>query len=275
MLDEIGEPIVHLLRNAIDHGIESPEARVAAGKRPEGRLTLIASRDRSAVVIRLSDDGKGIDRERVKARAIELGFIDPSRGELSDDELIRLISRPGFSTAAQVTEVSGRGVGIDAVQTRVRALGGTVEIRSVPGQGTTILVRLPITLAIVRALLARVGTETYALPMTHVCETVELAPGNRRSVRGRPVLMLRDTVLPLVNLREAVQLPPDEDRRRQVVVLEVADRKAGLVVDELTGQQEIVVKQFDAVREGLSIFSGATILGDGAPALIVDVASLL
>ena len=275
MLDEIGDPIVHLLRNAIDHGIEKPEARVAAGKPPVGRLTLAALRDRSAVIIRVSDDGKGIDRERVLRRAKEMHVVDGSKVDLSDEELIRLVSRPGFSTAEQVTSISGRGVGVDAVQTRVRSLGGTVDIKTAPGVGTTVTVRLPLTLAIVRALLAKVGDEVYALPMTHVNETVELESALVRTVKGREVLVLRDDVLPLIRLRSLLRMPAVSDERRQVVVLEIADRRAGLIVDELTGQQEIVVKQFDGVRDGLPLFSGATILGDGAPALIVDVGSLI
>jgi len=284
MLDEIGDPLVHLLRNAIDHGIELPAVREAAGKPRAGRLSLSATRDRSAVLIRVRDDGRGIDRAKVLSKAIATGAVDASRTELTDDELVRLISRAGFSTADRVSDISGRGVGIDAVQSRVRALGGSIDIRSTPGEGTSVTLRLPLTLAIVRALLARVGEETYALAMTHVSETVELTAASRRSVRGREVLVLRDEVLPLYRLRDIVRMapPPREggeadlvEALAQVVVLEVGERRAGLVVDELTGQQDIVVKQFDAVRDGLNVFSGATILGDGAPALIVDVSSLL
>jgi len=275
LLDEIGDPVVHLLRNAIDHGIEAPAERKAAGKPAEGRLRLEALRDRSAIVIRVTDDGKGIDRDRVLKKAKDAGLVEGTRADLSDDELIRLISRPGFSTAERITDISGRGVGIDAVQTRVRALGGLVEIRSVPKQGTTVTVRLPLTLAIVRALLARVGDELYALPMTHVNETVELKSAQLRRVKGKEVLVLRDDVLPLMRMRELMGLPPTEQKSQQVVVIEIGERRAGLIVDELVGQQEIVVKQFDGVRGGLALFSGATILGDGAPALIVDVSSLL
>lgn len=275
MLDEIGDPLVHLLRNAVDHGLESPADRIAAGKPGTGQLVLSAQRDRSVVLIKVQDDGRGINRQRVLQRAQAQGLVEQGRGELSDDELVRLISRAGFSTAEKVTDISGRGVGIDAVMSRVRALGGSVDIRSAPGTGTTVTVRLPLTLAIVRALLAKVEGETYALPMTHVQETVELDDSVLRRVRGREVLVLRDDVLPLLRLRERVGLDRAEARSRQVVVMEVADRRVGLVVDELTGQQEIVVKQFDAVRGGLPLFSGATILGDGAPALIVDVSSLL
>jgi two-component system chemotaxis sensor kinase CheA len=279
MLDEIGDPVVHLLRNAVDHGLELPEQRLAAGKPAMGELTLSAVRDRSAVLIRVSDDGKGLDRAKVLRRAMAAGLVDAGKQELSDDELMRLISRPGFSTAERVTDISGRGVGIDAVMARVRSLGGSVEMRSVPGEGTTVTVRLPLTLAIVRALLARAGEEVYALPLAHVSETVDVDPAMLRTVRGREVLVLRDEVLPLLRLRDVVQHPAGRAPvDRQAVVIEAGGRSAALVVDDLAGQQEIVVKQFDGVRGadgGTGVFSGATILGDGAPALIVDVSSLL
>ncbi len=276
MLDEVGDPIVHLLRNAVDHGIETPDTRRALGKSPEGRLTLSATRDRSAVAIRVTDDGRGIDRARVLARARSSGLVDEDKTDLSDEELLRLISRPGFSTAETVTDLSGRGVGIDAVYNRVRALGGAVDIRTVEGQGTAVTLRLPLTLAIVRSLLAKLGEETYAVPLTHVRETVELEPSVVRSVQGREVFMLRDEVLPIVRMRELVQHPgAAPDALEQVIVVEMAERRAALVVDALVGQQEIVVKQFDGVREGLNVFGGATILGDGVPALILDVSSLL
>lgn len=279
MLDDIGDSIVHLLRNAIDHGIETPDARTAAGKAPIGRLTLSASRDKSAVVIRVSDDGKGIDRERVLARAKRDGLVEEHKTDLTEDELLRLLARPGFSTAEKVTDLSGRGVGVDAVYTRVRALGGAMDIRSVPGQGTTMVLRLPLTLAIVRAILARVATETYAIPLAHVSETIELTPEVLRTVKGREVLLARDEVLPLLRLRTLVDLPPyvppTSIDLEQVVVIDLGDRRAGLVIDELTGQDEIVVKQYDAARDGLPFFGGATLLGDGTPSLIVDVSSLL
>jgi two-component system chemotaxis sensor kinase CheA len=275
MLDEIGDPVVHLLRNAIDHGFESPAERAAAGKPATGRLVLSAARERSSITIRVTDDGRGIDRERVLAKARNLGLIDSGRAELSDDDLIRIISRPGFSTAERITDISGRGVGIDAVHARIRSLGGSVEIRSIPGRGTTVTLRLPLTLAILRALLVRVEGETFAVPMTHVNETVELEGAALKSVKGHEVLMLRDDVLPLVRFRSLLGFAADGARMPQVIVLEVGERRAGLVVDELAGQQDIVVKQFDAVRNAAALFSGATILGDGAPALIVDVGSLL
>lgn len=276
MLDEVGDPIVHLLRNAIDHGIETPDTRRAAGKSPEGRLTLSATRDRTAVAIRVTDDGRGIDRGRVLARARAAGLVDEDKTALTDEELLRLISRPGFSTAETVTDLSGRGVGIDAVYNRVRALGGAVDIRTMQGQGTTVTLRLPLTLAIVRSLLAKIGEETYAVPLTHVRETVELETSVVQSVQGREVFMLREEVLPVVRMRELVRHPaPAPDAMEQVIVVEMAERRAALVVDALVGQQEIVVKQFDGVRDGLNVFGGATILGDGVPALILDVSSLL
>ena len=276
VLDEIAEPVVHLLRNAVDHGLEMPDVREAQGKPRAGRLTLAAQRDRSAVLVTVRDDGRGIDRARVLKRAIELGMVDASTPRLDDDTMLRCIAHPGFSTADAVTDVSGRGVGIDAVQSRVRTLGGSIEVSTVAGAGTTMTIRLPVTLAIVRALLARVGDERYALPLTQVRETLERMPTMIRWVQGREVLVLRDEVLPVLRLREVVQLPPGEESGlEEIVVIERGDRRAGLVVDELTGQEDIVVKSYDAVRDGTALFSGATILSDGAPALIVDVGSLL
>ena len=281
MLDEIGDSMVHLLRNAVDHGIETPQERTAAGKAPMGRLVLSAARDRSAIVIKVSDDGRGIDRERVLAQARAEGLVDAAKTDLTEEELLRVIARPGFSTAERVTGLSGRGVGLDAVYTRVRALGGAMSVRSAPGEGTTMILRLPLTLAIVRALLARVANETYAIPLAHVSETIELVPDVLRTVKGKEVLLDRDRedVLPLLRLRSLVGLPayqPASDvDLEHVVVIDLGDRRAGLVIDELTGQEEIVVKQYDAVRDGLSCFGGATLLGDGTPSLIVDVGSLV
>jgi two-component system chemotaxis sensor kinase CheA len=279
MLEEIGESLVHLLRNAVDHGLETREARVAAGKRPVGRLVLSAARDRSAVEIRVSDDGRGIDRDRVLQRAKADGLVDASKAELTEDELLRLLARPGFTTVEQVTDLSGRGVGVDAVYTRVRSLGGAMDIRSVPGQGTTMILRLPLTLAIVRALLARVADEVYAIPLAHVSETVELTPGMVRTVKGREVLLAREEVLPLLRLRSLVGLPgyaplTDIDLE-QVLVIDIGDRRTAVAIDELVGQDEIVVKQFDSVRGALPFFGGATLLGDGTPALIVDVSAVI
>jgi two-component system, chemotaxis family, sensor kinase CheA len=275
LLDQIGDPLVHLLRNAVDHGIETPDTRESAGKARAGRLVLSASRDRSAVVIRVTDDGRGIDRVSLLRRAQADGDVDSERDGLTDDEVLRLIARPGFTTAAVVTDLSGRGVGVDAVVNRIRALGGSVELHSEVGAGTTFSLRLPVTLAILPALLARVEAETYALPLTHIRETLQLSSDVVRRVRGKEVLLLRDEVLPLLSLRRVVDLPGRDVEGSQVVVLEVADRRAGLVVDQLMGQQEVVVKPFDAARGAAACFSGATILSDGLPALILEATSLL
>lgn len=279
MLDEIGDPIVHLLRNSLDHGIESPGERRAAGKPETGTLRLLAARERSQVLIRVEDDGRGIDREKVLARAVSAGLVDPAGASaLPDDEVYRLLVRPGFSTAEKVTDVSGRGVGLDVVATRVRALGGTLEIESEPGRGTIFTLRLPQTLAIVRALLVKLGAETYALPVTHVSETVEIPEADVRSVNGRTVAVLRDEVFPLLSLRGLLQrdaAPEGGGGHRMAVVLESAEHRVGVEVDGLAGQQEIVVKSFDATAGTLRCFSGATILSDGCPALILDVGSIL
>ena len=276
LLDEIGEPVVHLLRNAVDHGIEAPDVREAAGKPRVGKLLLSAARERSAVLVRVKDDGRGIDRPRVLARAQELGLVGPEVTKLDAEQLFKVIASPGFSTATAVSTISGRGVGIDAVQAKVRQLGGFVELETAPGEGTTITLRLPQTLAIVRAVLARVGTERYALPLQHVRETLEWSTDAVQHVQGREVLVVRDEVLPLVRLRDVVRASgAARDEMADIIVLERGDRRAGLLVDELTDQQDIVVKQFDAARDGLALFSGATILADGRPALIMDVASLL
>jgi two-component system chemotaxis sensor kinase CheA len=275
ILDEIGDPLVHLLRNAVDHGIETPDERRAAGKPPEGRLTLAALRDRGTIVITLADDGRGIDRGKIVAEARRRGIVDETATDVPDDQLLRVLGRSGFSTAGAVSEVSGRGVGIDVVLTRLRELGGSVEVRSVPGEGTTFHLRLPPTLAIVRALLARVGSERYALPLTHVAETVELETGRVTRFEGREALLLREEVLPLVRLRRVLAIEGDPPHRPPVVVLQLGDRRTGLVIDQMEGQQEIVVKSFVPPRGTLPIFSGATVLGDGEPVLILDAGGLV
>jgi two-component system chemotaxis sensor kinase CheA len=277
MLDEIGDPLVHLLRNSLDHGIESPAERRAAGKPETGTLRLSAARERSRIVIRVEDDGRGIQREKVLSKALANGLVtaEEARG-MSDEDVARLITRPGFSTAETVTDVSGRGVGLDVVATRVRALGGMLEIASQPGQGTSMTLQLPQTLAIVRALLVRQSGETYALPLTHVGETVHLQPEEIGAVKGRPVAYLRDEVIPLHSLRRLLNsngVRPEG--KRAAVILEVGEQRVGLEVDALLGQQEIVVKAFDATADTLRLFSGATILSDGRPALILDAGSLL
>ena len=274
LLDEIVEPVIHLLRNAMDHGIELPDERVAAGKPRVGRLTLSAARDRDSILVRVTDDGRGVDRERVLSRARSLGLLGV--GEEPDARgLIKLITRPGFSTADRVTEISGRGVGMDAVQDRLRALGGTVEVETTPRAGTSVTLRMPLTLAIIRTLLARVGGEVYAFPISHVSATADLAVAGRGGEGEESMLTLGDEPLPSLWLRELVGLPPGEGGEDEIVVLQAHNRRLGLVVDELLGEQEAVVKHFDPARGGLTCFSGAAVLGNGMPALIVDVGRLL
>jgi two-component system chemotaxis sensor kinase CheA len=278
ILEELGDPLVHLLRNSVDHGIETPAERKRLKKNPEGEIVLSAVRERSAVAISISDDGRGIDRAKILEKAQREGVVGPHVESLSDDQLLRVLARPGFSTAAAVTDVSGRGVGIDVAMTRIRALGGSIEIRTEPGKGTAFVLRLPVTLAIVRALIAAVGTERYALPLTYVAETVEFGTTPLTTMEGRDAIVLRDRVVPLVDLRKLLGTnggAPSPPPRRPVIVLEMGERRAGIVVDGMLSQQEIVVKGFDAPQGTLPIFSGATIMGDGVPALILDAAGLV
>ena len=276
ILDELGDPLVHLLRNAVDHGIEPPAERRRRDKNPEGEIVLSAVRERSSVAISVTDDGRGIDRAGILERARRDGLVDAHADALTDDQLLRVLARPGFSTADAVTNVSGRGVGIDVAATRLRALGGSIDIRSEPGKGTTFVLRLPVTLAIVRALIARVGRERYALPLTYVAETVELGAAPTTTVEGREAIVLRDRVVPLVYLRQLLGVAGDAPPpRRPIIVLEMGDRRSGVVVDGMLGQQEIVVKGFDAPQGTLPVFSGATIMGDGVPALILDAGGLV
>jgi two-component system chemotaxis sensor kinase CheA len=278
ILDELGDPLVHLLRNAVDHGIEPPAERTRRKKNPEGEIVLAAVRERSSVAISITDDGRGIDRAKILEKAKREGVVGPHVEALSDDQLLRVLARPGFTTADAVTSVSGRGVGIDVAMTRIRALGGSIEIHTEPGKGTAFILRLPVTLAIVRALIAAVGQERYALPLTYVAETVEYGTTPLTTMEGRDAIVLRDRVVPLVDLRKllgtngAASSPPP---RRPVIVLEMGERRAGIVVDGMLSQQEIVVKGFDAPQGMLPVFSGATIMGDGVPALILDAAGLV
>jgi two-component system chemotaxis sensor kinase CheA len=276
ILDEIGPPLLHLVRNAADHGIERPEDRLAAGKSEEGRILLSAGRERNTVALRLSDDGRGIDREAILAKARREGAVDPGADALPDDLLLRVLARPGFSTAQAVSGVSGRGVGVDVAVTRVRALGGTIEVRSELGRGTTFTIRVPLTLAIVRALLASANGERYAVPLAYVAETVEFDPRLVTAVRNREALLVRDQVIPTVHLRTLVSAQPRPAApKAPTVILEIGERRAALVVDALVGQQDIVVEPFDAPRAMPPFVGGATILADGSPALILDAAALV
>jgi len=275
ILDELGDPLLHLLRNAVDHGIETPAERRRRGKPPEGEIVLAAVRERASVAISVSDDGRGIDRARILERAKREGLVDPHADALSDDQLLRVLARPGFSTADAVTSVSGRGVGIDVAVTRIRALGGSIDIRTEAGKGTSFVLRLPVTLAIVRALIAGVGRERYALPLTYVAETVEFGVQPTTIVEGREAIVLRDRVVPLVHLRRMLGVSGEAPPRCPIIVLEMGERRSGIVVDGMLGQQEIVVKGFDPPQGTLPVFSGATIMGDGIPTLILDAGGLV
>src|SRR5947208_3631503 len=275
ILDELGDPLLHLLRNAVDHGVEPLAERRRRGKKPEAEIVLAAVRERASVAISVSDDGRGIDRKKILERAKRDGVVDPHTEALTDDQLLRVLARPGFSTADAVTSVSGRGVGIEVAVTRIRALGGSIDIRSEEGKGTTFVMRLPVTLAIVRALIAGVGAERYALPLTYVAETVEFGVQATTIVEGREAIVLRDRVVPLVHLRRLLGVSGDAPTRCPIIVLEMGERTSGVVVDGMLGQQEIVVKGFDAPQGTLPVFSGATIMGDGVPALILDAGGLL
>lgn len=269
VLDEIGDPVMHLLRNSLDHGVETPAERRVAGKPAVAKLTLSATRERSSVVIRVSDDGRGVDINKVLERALAAGLLDADHGLLSDAEVLTLIARPGFSTTSRVTDISGRGVGLDVVATKVRSLGGSVELSTDAGAGTEIRLELPMTLAIIHALLAKSEGEVYALPITHVVETLVVDPAMIGFEDGREVLSVRGQLIPAVRLRERLGHPP-RGRAGHAVVLDLPDGRMSLLVDEFVGQQEVVVKTFDAARGMPKLFNGATILTNGSPALILD-----
>jgi two-component system chemotaxis sensor kinase CheA len=275
ILDQLAEPLLHLLRNAVDHGLEPPEERRARGKPERGRLLLQAVRERSSVVIRVEDDGRGVSRARIAERARAAGLIpDGAPVELSDEDLLRLMSRPGFSTAKKVTEISGRGVGLDVVVNAVRRLGGALEMRTEEGRGTRFTLRLPLTLAVIQALRVQIGGESYAIPLTHITEAVELGGGMVGRVRGREVLRLRGEVMPLVRLRDVLQAPM-VGGDAAAVIAQVGERRAALAVERLVSRDRILVKRFDAPVGALPLFSGVTLLADGRPALVLDPTSVL
>lgn len=274
ILEEIADPLVHLLRNAIDHGIEPPAERYGAGKDEKATLVLRAWRDRSSVRIQVEENGRGVNARKVLAKARAKGMATPDTNDVSNEDLLRILAAPGFSTAEQITDVSGRGVGLDAVVARIRALGGAIDMQSRLGEGTTFTLRLPITLAIAQALRVRVGDEDYAIPLTHVTEALELDNVIIDRHKGREVVRLRDEVLPLVRLR-AVLRAPTSGTETAAVVAELGDRRTALAVDLLVGREQILVKQFDSAVGTLPIFSGVTLLADGRPALVLDPISVV
>jgi two-component system, chemotaxis family, sensor kinase CheA len=279
VIEEIGDPLLHLIRNGVDHGIETPAERVAAGKSPAGRLRLSAHHADSFIVIALEDDGKGIEVEAVKRKAVERGVISQEQAErMSDSEAVQLIFAPGLSTAAKLSDVSGRGVGMDVVRANVEKINGSVDVETRRGHGTTFTIRLPLTLAIVQALLVRVAGGIYALPIHSVTETLRVEADEIHRVNRREAIMLRDQVLPLVSLRNVFGLEdssPEGAQTRIVVAVQTANRQVGLIVDGLVGEQEIVIKPLGPLVGDVAGVSGAAILGDGSVALIVDVAALI
>jgi two-component system chemotaxis sensor kinase CheA len=277
VLDEIGDPLLHLLRNAADHGIELPDDRVSKGKSRTGTIKLIAKRERGYVTIIVEDDGKGIDPEEIRDIAVKKGFISEERAlELSDMEALLLIFNPGFSTAEITTDVSGRGVGMDVVKSKVESLGGTVEIQSQLGAGSSTRMRLPITMAIIQALLAEVNDETYAIPISGVLEILKVTAADIKTLHGTEVINLRGKVLPLVTLRQLFNIASDEHPETCiVVVIEKSDGNIGLVIDSILDQEEIVIKPLGKLLEGNRGFSGTTILGDGRVIPILDTTTLV
>ena len=274
ILEEVADPLVHLLRNAVDHGIETPAERAKAKKPEKAKLVLRAWRDRSSVRIQVQEDGRGVNAKKVVAKARALGLAVPETGDVGNDDLLRILCAPGFSTAEQVTDVSGRGVGMDAVAAKIRALGGAIDMQTRVGHGTTFTLRLPLTLAIAQALRVRVGGEDYAIPLTHVAEAVELDSCEIERHKGREVLRLREEVLPLVRLRTVMRSTQDGSESAAVIA-ELGERRTALAVDELVGREQILVKQFDGAIGTLPIFSGVTLLADGRPALVLDPVSVV
>ena len=274
VVEKIGDPLMHLLRNAMDHGIESADARRAAGKSAKGHLSLNAYHDSGSIVIEIADDGAGLNRERILAKAQERGLV-ASGAVLTDQEIYNLIFEAGFSTAEAVTNLSGRGVGMDVVKRNITLLRGTVDLDSRPGQGTVVRIRLPLTLAIINGFLVGIDQSTYVIPLDMVQECIELDERQRQSSRDKGYLDLRGEVLPLVDLRDHFSHEGPASRRQNVVVVRYAEHKAGLVVDELLGEFQTVIKPLGKLFGALRGISGSTILGSGAVALILDIPALL
>ena len=276
VIDEIGDPMVHLIRNSMDHGIEHPDERKALGKPEKGILKIAAYQEGSGVVIEVSDDGAGIDPEKVKKKAIERGIISEDRAAImSDDEATQIVLLPGFSMAKQITDLSGRGVGMDAVKTKVEQLGGQFDLVSKKNEGTHVYIRLPLTLAIVLSLLIKVGKETYAISLENVEETIMVRKDDIKTVHGEPTTLLRGEVLSLNILGDILGSEGVEHDRNEypVVVVKIGKNKIGFIVSELIGQQEIVIKSLGRFLSKIDGITGGTILGDGNVALILDVAS--
>ncbi len=275
IVDEVGEPLMHLLRNCVDHGIESPEVREAAGKPRAGLLRLNAYHEGNQIIIEVSDDGAGIDLEKVRARGIKQGLIGAD-DRLTDRELVELIFTPGFSTAEVISDVSGRGVGMDVVKKNITRLKGIFDVDSTPGAGTRFTIKLPLTLAIIQALLVRVVDELYAIPLDSVIESQRVEMPDVRTVHGNEVITLRGQVVPLIRIADFFELGGERDPVKvMIVIVGLQGRQVGLVVDSFEGEQEIVIKPLSDVVGRIAGISGATILGNGSISLIIDVHSLV
>ncbi|WP_075289504.1 chemotaxis protein CheA [Pararhizobium arenae] len=274
VIERLADPLVHLVRNSIDHGLETPEERRAAGKEEAGKVILSARQAGGEVIITIKDDGRGINRERVRAKAESSGLMQPGQ-QISDQDLLQMIFQPGFSTAAQVTNLSGRGVGMDVVKKTVEALRGAIDIVSKPGQGSEVALRIPLTLAIIDGLLVRVGEGRYVIPLSAVEECLELSLEEDLRSRGRSFISLRDSLVPFLRLRDLFRTGTKPDTHQKVVVISTGTERVGMVVDQIIGDHQTVIKSMSKLHHDVATFSGATILGDGSVALILDVAHLV
>jgi len=272
--ERLADPIVHLIRNSCDHGLETPEERRAAGKSAAGTIRLAAMQAGGEVRITIRDDGRGINRERIREKAEASGLLSPGQA-LGDAELLQLIFHPGFSTAAQITSISGRGVGMDVVKRTIEDLRGTIDVVSDPGQGSVITLRIPLTLAIIEGLLVRVGSDMFVIPLDVVEECIELSLEDDLRSRGRSMVRLREHLVPFLRLRELFEMGTRPDPFQKIVIITTAGQRVGLVVDQIVGSHQTVIKSMSGVHRRIGSFSGATILGDGSVALILDAAQLV
>lgn len=272
VIDEIGEPLLHLLRNAADHGIESSEERIAKGKNPIGKIKLIAYPEGTKAIIKVEDDGKGLDVDKIKAKANKIGINTEG---MSDSDVKNLIFAQGFSTNEKVTDISGRGVGMDVVKTKIAALGGTVDAISEIDKGTSFIIRLPLTLQIIQALLVKIGDETMAISLGYIDRVIDYKDELIKKTNNKEVIVYNDNVIPLVRVSKKLQTETSEKTKKYIVIVKVGEKIVGLLVDSLLGQQEIVIKPLGKTLQGLKEYIGATILGDGLVTLILDVAALV
>lgn len=279
VIDEIGDPLIHLIRNSIDHGIEDKEERAKSGKSLTGNLYLRAYQDGNSVVIEVEDDGNGIDINRVRKKAIEKGIISKSEADTMDEKTsVELLFKPGFSTADVISDISGRGVGLDVVKTKIESLNGVVEVETFSGKGSKFIIRLPLTLAIIQALMVTVGNEKYAIPLNVIRDITTINLDSIRNIHGQEVVLNRDNVLPVIRLSKVLDVEAstaEVEGEMTIVIVKKGEKYAGFIVDSLIGQQEIVIKTLGKYLSGIKFIAGATILGDGQVALIVDTNSLI